>query len=86
MFIPHDWEKGECRGNMVRGAVLNTSFHKKSKGVSEKSKGVSEEKNRILGRLIGICSQNHYRPEEGHPESSLAWVVASPAVVVVSLA
>ena len=34
IFIPHDWEEWGLRGNMVRGAILNTSFHKKSKGAS----------------------------------------------------
>ena len=42
-FIPHDWEEGEWRGNIVRGAILNMSFHKKSKGLTEKSKGVTEK-------------------------------------------
>ena len=33
-FIPHTWEEGDRRGNIVRGAIQNMSFHNKSKGVT----------------------------------------------------
>ena len=55
-FISHDWEEGEWRGNMVRGAILNSSFHKKSKGVTEKSKGVTEKSKGVTEKSKGVTT------------------------------